>query len=286
MKNFSNMQACWADVSSELKCPDEPAPKIYTPCPLAAELIVRNIREIVLCRIMGYSGMGNIKNKFVECYEVLNDEVARALPELSAEDVDKCYTAKFLSAIPDIQREVEADAQAAYDGDPSINDILEVATSIPSITAILHYRIARRMLLLGIPLLPRYLCYKAYCETGIDIHPGAQIGRSLFLDHGSGIVIGETARVGDRVRIYQGVTLGSRSFPQDKDGKLLKGLQRHPVVGNNVVIYAGATILGRICIGDNSVIGGNVWVTRSVAPNTRIAQPPYLKSEFAEGSGI
>ena len=151
--------------------------------------------------------------------------------------------------------------------------------SYPGMTAILHYRIARALYLLGATLVARLISQSAHTRTAIDIHPGAAIGESFFVDHGTGVVIGETTVIGDRVRLYQGVTLGARSFRADDTGRLVKGQPRHPIVEDDVVIYAGATVLGRITIGHHSVIGGNVWLTDGVPPNSNVTQARMRNSE-------
>ncbi len=156
----------------------------------------------------------------------------------------------------------------------------------PGITAIAHHRLAHALCDLGVPLVARIIAEIAHSLTGIDIHPGARIQGSFFIDHGTGVVIGETAVIGEHVRLYHGVTLGARHFPVDDDGALLKGNARHPIVEDDVVIYAGATILGRITIGRGSVIGGNVWLTRSVPPDSNITQAKVRSEVFDSGSGI
>lgn len=179
---------------------------------------------------------------------------------------------EFASGLPKIYELLEADIQAAYDGDPSARSTEEVLLSFPGIKAILHHRLAHALYVLGAPVTARIISELSHSATGIDIHPGAQIGASFFIDHGTGVVIGETAIIGDRVRIYQAVTLGAKSFPTVEDGTLQKGRARHPVVEDDVVIYAGATILGRVTIGRGSTIGGNVWLTRSVPPSSNVFQ--------------
>ncbi len=156
----------------------------------------------------------------------------------------------------------------------------------PGITAIIHHRLAHALYRLNAPLIARIIAEIAHSTTGIDIHPGAQISGSFFIDHGTGVVIGETAIIGERVRLYHGVTLGAKRFQVDEDGTLVKGNARHPIVENDVVIYAGATILGRITIGRGSVIGGNVWLTRSVPPGSNISQAQLRSENFDGGSGI
>jgi serine O-acetyltransferase len=153
-------------------------------------------------------------------------------------------------------------------------------------TAIIHHRIAHELYRLGVPLVPRIISELSHSETGIDIHPGAEIAASFFIDHGTGVVIGETSVIGERVRIYQGVTLGAKSFPTDEKGRPIKGIPRHPVVEDDVIIYAGATILGRITIGRGSSIGGNVWLTQSVPAGSRVSQAQVRQELFDGGSGI
>ena len=176
-----------------------------------------------------------------------------------------CITETFLKDLPEITRVLHTDILAAYDGDPAAKSTEEVLLAYPSFEAISIFRLAHRLQELGVPMLPRMMTEYAHGRTGIDIHPGATIGKYFFIDHGTGVVIGETAIIGDHVKIYQGVTLGAKSFPSDSEGNPIKGIQRHPHIGNNVIIYAGATILGGdTIIGDNCVIGGNVWLTHSV----------------------
>jgi serine O-acetyltransferase len=176
--------------------------------------------------------------------------------------------------------------QAAYEGDPAAVDPNEAIFCYPGLLALTNHRVAHELHRLGVPLLPRIINELAHSLTGIDIHPGAQIGRGMFIDHGTGVVIGETCIIGDRVRLYQGVTLGAKSFPLDEQGKPIKSIPRHPIVEDDVIIYAGATILGRVTIGRGSVIGGNVWLVRSVPPDSRISQGPAREEKFSSGAGI
>jgi serine O-acetyltransferase len=179
---------------------------------------------------------------------------------------------RFAARLPDIRRVLDSDVEAAYAGDPAARSVDEVLLCYPFVTAMVCHRLAHELYRLGAPLVARILAEIAHSETAIDIHPGATIGGSFFIDHGSGVVIGETAVIGRRVRIYQAVTLGARSFPTDETGTLTKGIARHPIVEDDVVIYAGATILGRVTVGAGSVIGGNVWLTEDVAPRSVIHQ--------------
>jgi serine O-acetyltransferase len=181
-------------------------------------------------------------------------------------------TRQFAASLPDIRALLVSDVQAAYAGDPAATSIAEIMLCYPGTIAILHYRLAHRLHQLGSPFIARMICDISHSLTGIDIHPAAQIGASFFIDHGTGVVIGETAILGERVRLYQHVTLGAKRFPADASGMLIKGTPRHPIVEDDVVIYAGATILGRITIGAGSTIGGNVWLTQSVPPNSSVSQ--------------
>ena len=179
---------------------------------------------------------------------------------------------QFAADLPQVRATLDADVVAAYDGDPAARSVDEVLICYPGVFAIIHHRLAHELYKLGLPLLARLVAEQAHAETGIDIHPGAQIGPGFFIDHGTGVVIGETAIIGKRVRLYQAVTLGAKRFEVDEQGVLERGQPRHPIVEDDVVIYAGATILGRITIGRGSVIGGNVWLTRSVAPGSVVTQ--------------
>ena len=181
----------------------------------------------------------------------------------------------FAKRLPHIRGLLDSDLRAAYEGDPAARTMDEVLVCYPGITAIAHHRLAHELHKLGTPLTARMISEIAHSVTGIEIHPGAQIGPSFFIDHGTGVVIGETAIIGKHVRLYQAVTLGAKRFPVDEHGALVKGNLRHPIVEDDVVIYAGATILGRITIGRGSTIGGNIWLTRSVPAGSTISQAHY-----------
>jgi serine O-acetyltransferase len=195
-------------------------------------------------------------------------------------------TQAFAQRLPHIRSLLESDIQAAYEGDPAARSVDEVLVCYPGITAITYYRLAHELHRLGAPLIARMISEIAHSSTGIEIHPGAQIGGFFFIDHGTGVVIGETAIIGEHVRLYQAVTLGAKRFPVDEHGALVKGNLRHPIVEDDVVIYAGATILGRITIGRGSTIGGNVWLTRSVPPGSVISQAQTRNEVFDGGAGI
>jgi serine O-acetyltransferase len=194
-------------------------------------------------------------------------------------------TRSFGAALPDIRMQIDSDVLAAYQGDPAARSVDEVLLCYPGVLAMIHYRLAHRLYELGLPLLARIISELAHAATGIDIHPGAKIGAGFFMDHGTGVVIGETAVIGQRVRLYQAVTLGAKRFPTNADGTLQKGLPRHPIVEDDVVIYAGATVLGRITVGRGAVIGGNVWLTHDVAPGARVAQAASREETFETFGG-
>ncbi|HTQ05517.1 MAG TPA: serine O-acetyltransferase EpsC [Polyangiaceae bacterium] len=192
----------------------------------------------------------------------------------------------LVGSLPRLREALDADLRAAYHGDPAARFLDETLLCYPGVTALTQHRIAHELYALGVPLVPRIVSELAHGTTGIDIHPGARIGSSFFIDHGTGVVIGETCTIGERVRIYQGVTLGARGFPTDEDGHPVKGVDRHPVVEDDVVIYAGATILGRVTIGRGATIGGNVWLTRDVAPHEQVSQAQARREKFGGGAGI
>jgi len=179
---------------------------------------------------------------------------------------------EFAHSLPRIRTLLDRDVLAAFEGDPAARSVDEVLLCYPGIQAMIHHRVAHRFYELGLPLLARIVAELAHGETGIDIHPGATIGAGFFIDHGTGVVIGETAVIGERVRVYQAVTLGAKSFPTDADGNPVKGLPRHPIVEDDVVIYAGATVLGRVTLGRGASIGGNVWLTHDVPPGGHVTQ--------------
>ncbi|WP_371929859.1 serine O-acetyltransferase EpsC [Uliginosibacterium sp. 31-16] len=192
----------------------------------------------------------------------------------------------FAGALPDIRRLLDTDVAAAFRGDPAARSVDEVLLCYPGVVAMIHHRIAHKLHQLGVPLLARIVAELAHSETGIDIHPGAQIGPGFFIDHGTGVVIGETAIIGRNVRVYQAVTLGAKRFSSDEAGTLHKGLPRHPIVEDDVVIYAGASVLGRVTIGKGSVIGGNVWLTRSVSAGSNVTQANSQHEVLNHGGGI
>jgi len=205
---------------------------------------------------------------------------------LAPSDVDHVMRA-FTEQLPAIRTLIESDIAAAFAGDPAARSRSEILHGYPGVRAMMDHRMAHLLYTLQVPLLPRIASEAAHSATGIDIHPGATIGERFFIDHGTGVVIGETAIIGAGVRLYQGVTLGSKSFPKGDDGNLVKGQPRHPIIEDEVVIYSGATVLGRITVGRGSTIGGNVWLTKSVPANSHLSQARARTDDLVgEGSGI
>jgi serine O-acetyltransferase len=235
---------------------------------------------------------GNIASHVGDLIEVLNDrltkQVTRALRHESGfRDLETDFEAeareiagRLLESIPELRTTLAEDVQAAYDGDPAAKGFDEIILCYPGMAAIIVFRIAHLLHELGVPLIPRMMTEYAHSKTGIDIHPGATIGRRFFIDHGTGVVIGETTQIGDNVKLYQGVTLGALSLPSDAHGNLVRGKKRHPTVEDHVVVYANATILGgRTVIGHHAVIGASTWITRSVDPYTTVtSEGPWQRS--------
>lgn len=205
--------------------------------------------------------------KFGTCFDD-NSKICMENLELSANE----KATAFVKQLPEIRKKLYTDVVAAYNGDPAAKSYGEIIFCYPAIRAISNYRIAHALLKLDIPLIPRIITEMAHSETGIDIHPGATIGEYFTIDHGTGVVIGETSIIGNNVKIYQGVTLGAKSFPLDEDGNPIKGIDRHPKIGNNVIIYSNSTILGNITIGDGAVIGGNIWIDQDVPAGAKLVQ--------------
>ena len=251
--------------------------------------------EIIdLCRAIlfpGYYGNARISKQTIRFHTGVNVETLHSLlskqvyaglcfadtscvtcPEEKISAEAEAISEAFISTLPEIRGLLATDVEATFNGDPAAQNLGEVIFCYPGFRAIGNYRIAHQLYKLGVPYIPRMITEMAHSETGIDIHPGATIDEEFFIDHGTGVVIGETAVIGKGCRLYQGVTLGALSFPKDGDGVLVKGVPRHPILEDNVTVYAGATILGRITIGSGSIIGGNVWVTKDVPAGTKLVQ--------------
>jgi len=230
---------------------------------------------------------GVMRTLRVQILRAMCSTCERAQPDCEhCEERASAKTAAFLARLPEVRRLLATDVEAAYEGDPAATSYDEAIICYPGILALTNYRLAHVLYDLEVPLLPRIITELAHSTTGIDIHPGARIGERCFIDHGTGVVVGETCVIGNNVRIYQGVTLGAKSFPLDEHGKPIKGIPRHPMVEDDVVIYGGATILGRITIGRASVIGGNVWLTTSLAPGSKVTTAKVRQDLFSNGAGI
>jgi serine O-acetyltransferase len=239
--------------------------------------------------------LGNVEYHVGDLIDGLHDkltvQIARALRHeqdcahaedfapLDLDGIAQQKTIDLLRRLPDVRSVLEQDAQAAFEGDPAAKNYHEIIFCYPGLEAVSIYRIAHELLLLGVPLVPRMMTEYAHSKTGIDIHPGARIGPGFFIDHGTGVVIGETCDIGTNVKLYQGVTLGALSFPRDAAGNVIRGMKRHPTLEDEVVVYANATILGGdTVIGHHAVIGSNVWLTQSVAPHTVVSlEKPSLR---------
>lgn len=253
------------------------------------------IKEIIgLCRAIlfpGFFGSDDVNSYNLEyitgircerLYSLLCNQISAglALKECNCNNMDyesigeraSDMVISFIERLPEIRRVLQTDVCAIYRGDPAAESREEVIYCYPAIKAISNYRIAHTLLVLGVPVIPRMISEMAHSETGIDIHPGATIGEYFAIDHGTGVVIGATAIIGNNVKLYQGVTLGAKSFTYDENNNPVKGVPRHPIIGDNVVIYSNTSVLGRITIGNNAVIGGNIWVTEDVAENEKLVQ--------------
>ena len=206
--------------------------------------------------------------------ESLNSAIEMCFSSQGGSGDARAIAAEFVAALPGLGQTLGKDVVATYNGDPAAESVAEVIACYPGIRAICSYRIAHALLKAGVPLLPRVITELAHSETGIDINPAAAIGESFAIDHGTGVVIGATAILGNNVKLYQGVTLGAKSFPLDENGHPVKGVPRHPILEDNVIVYSNATILGRVTIGKNAVIGGNIWVTEDVPAGARVVQSP------------
>jgi len=275
-------------------------PQHYKPLPSTHTLheIVELLRAIIF---PGYFGEEIVNPNTLEFYlgvqierlfgllknQILNGLRFNSTDSETEDSVGLAYETalSFINKIPELKRLLSTDIKATFDGDPAAHSYGEVIFCYPSIRAVFNHRIAHELLNLGIPVIPRVISELAHSETGIDIHPGAQIGEYFSIDHGTGVVIGETCIIGNHVRLYQGVTLGAVRFRMDENGLPLN-IPRHPILEDNVVVYANANILGRITIGRDSTIGGNVWLTNSVPPGSRILQQKAIISSFYDGLGI
>ncbi len=296
-------------VTAELSCMDSygsvfKKPFRDVPMPSIDELhgIMELLKKVIFPGFFAHSDMnGEVVGYYIganldKIFRLLTEQVKRGYCFFCGDDADFCgncderskeRVTQFVARLPEIRRLLLTDVDAAFKGDPAAMTKGETVFCYPSITAMIHHRVAHELLILGVPLIPRIFSEMSHKVTGIDIHPGASIAEGFFMDHGTGIVVGETCVIGRNVTLYQGVTLGAKSFPRDKEGNLLKGIPRHPVVEDNVTIYAGSTILGRINIGHDTVIGGNVWVTEDIPAGSKVLQNRAKVSNlFGDGGGI
>ena len=244
--------------------------------------ILKSLRALILPGIYERTPMGHmmletvaqskLKHIAIDFCEIIEGVLEQDCKEMPNGELDSDrITIGILEGMTKVREILQTDIVAAYEGDPAAKSLEEIIMSYPSLEAISVYRIAHLINSFGVPIIPRIMSEYAHKVTGIDIHPGATIGKSFFIDHGTGVVIGETCTIGDGVKLYQGVTLGAKSFPLDEHGNPIKGIKRHPDLQDNVVVYAGATILGgKTVIGHDSLIGGNVWLTRSVPPHSTV----------------
>jgi serine O-acetyltransferase len=269
-------------------------------CPLPRyEAVISAVEDLKEIIYPGYRRrenlhLGNVMFHVGELIDGLHDklttQIGRALrhdagfskgpePDTDFEALGQAKTLLFLEQLPEVRKMLALDVQAAYDGDPAVKTLDEIIFCYPGLEAITVYRLAHLLYELEVPLIPRMMTEWAHSKTGIDIHPGATIGHHFFIDHGTGVVIGETCEIGNHVKLYQGVTLGALSFQTDGEGNLVRGQKRHPTIEDRVVIYANATVLGgRTLVGHDSVIGSSVWLTRSVEPHsTVVLEKPKLR---------
>lgn len=280
-----------------------PEEQLLTPCnnrQLPSVAVLRTIIELVKDIVFpGYFderlGDRNFREyhvgvKLERLSILLREQIALALLferdcQATVEEEAQEIMLRFIDSLAEIKRLLFTDVQAIFNNDPAVRNYSEVIFCYPVVQTMVHYRVAHQLHVMQVPILPRILTEQAHSTTGIDINPGAQIGEFFAIDHGTGVVIGETCIIGHHVTLYQGVTLGAKNFLTDDNGKPVN-IPRHPIIGNHVTVYANSTILGRVTIGDNTVIGGNIWLTHSVPPNSRILQGKAVDASFTQGLGI
>lgn len=271
------------------------APDIHIPAAVPAGIdsaaLKRAVRLFRSAVFAGYFDAEPIAASLGELSDILARQSARACATFhrgvhpDAEPFGREVTAQLLKQLPELRRRLGTDVKAVFDGDPAAVSYEEVILCYPALVALTHYRLAHALLQLGVPILPRLISEAAHSATGIDIHPGAEIGEYFSIDHGTGVVIGETCVIGNHVRLYQGVTLGAKSFKFDAAGNILQE-PRHPILEDNVVVYSNSSILGRVRIGHDTVVGGNVWQTTDLPPYSRVIQGRASVSTFENGGGI
>jgi serine O-acetyltransferase len=274
-----------------------PKPSAEMPSLAALQELTDLLRSVIYPGFFGAGGFGaasarhRIAADLDRIFRILSEQIMFGIcfcspggGEICAkcEDTANGMANEFMKRVPVIRDLLDGDVIAAYEGDPAATSGAETIFCYPSLSAMTNHRIAHELYRLSVPVIPRIISEMAHSRTGIDIHPGASIGEEFFIDHGTGVVIGETTVIGNRCRLYQGVTLGALSFPKDADGNPIKNLPRHPILGDRITVYAGATILGRIKIGSDSIIGGNTWITGDVPPGSRIVQSRGITPEPAD----
>ncbi len=258
--------------------------------PLPSSKVLEEIIELVRTILFpGYFGKSSVNISTLRyhigvnierLHKLLSDQIMAGVCFSCRNDEDACTSAcklkaealaaRLIERLPTIRAILATDVEAAYNGDPAAENYGEIISCYPVIKALTNYRVAHELLRLEVPLIPRIMTEMAHSETGIDIHPAAQIGHHFTIDHGTGVVIGATCIIGNNVKLYQGVTLGAKSFPLDSNGNPIKGIPRHPIIEDNVIVYSNATILGRITIGHDSVVGANIWVTEDMKPESKV----------------
>ena len=246
--------------------------------------VVEHVRSIVFPGFFGEAYKDDTTLQYrtglniAKVYDLLSEQIHAGLCFANVEGkserrkMAKAMAVEFVEFLPELRRRLLMDVVAMYDGDPAAKSYGEIISCYPAIKAIGNYRMAHKLIEIGVPLIPRIISELAHSETGIDIHPGATIGDYFAIDHGTGVVIGETCIIGNHVKLYQGVTLGAKSFPVDEKGNPIKGIPRHPILEDNVIVYGNSTILGRVTIGKDSVIGANIWLMEDVAPGSKVVQ--------------
>lgn len=287
MNQISNQSsAFFKDTLAQLTAPPSGGKKIDARCPLPSwtdtAMMLEDLRALLLMTL----DADDAQLRLNRVLNTLDAQLNICTPTDNNSGCEPATSDNFLALLPKIKYALQEDTETALRSDPAVTSRIEVTLCYPGLRALAYHRIARALLSLDVPLLPRLVTEIGHSVTGIDIHPGAKIGKRFFIDHGTGVVIGATCVIGDDVKIYQGVTLGARSFPRCEKGHIIKGIERHPIIGDRVTIYSGATILGRVRIGADSVIGGNVWVTRDVPANSHVVQRRPRQDNFIHGDGI
>jgi serine O-acetyltransferase len=278
--------ALFDDTLTQLSSPLPGDKQMGAPYPLPSWTETTSLLEGLRTLLLMSLDPKEIEQRLTRVIDTLNSQLNTCMLASNIPGRERISSDDFLVLLPQIRQSLQEDTETALQSDPAVTSRDEVMLCYPGLRALVYYRIARALYNLKVPLLPRLISVIGHSVTGIDIHPGAQIGRRFFIDHGTGVVIGATSIIGNDVKIYQGVTLGARSFPRSEEGHIIKGIDRHPIIGDRVTIYAGATILGRIQIGSDSVIGGNVWVTKGVPANSHVMQQRPEKDSFIHGDGI